>query len=57
MVCIILCESLPQPLESCEWDGDDVYSCVVKCVCIGSSDLDGGLRYVDVLIWFAFFDV
>ena len=30
MTCFILCESLPHPLESCEWDEDDVCSCVVN---------------------------
>ena len=57
MTRFILCESLPQLLESCEWDGVDVCSYVVKYVCIGSSDLDSGLIYVDVSIWVAFFDV
>ena len=57
MVYFILCESLPQPLESCEWDGYDVCSCGVKYVCIRSLDLDSGLRYVDAFIRNAFFDV
>jgi hypothetical protein len=51
------CEFLPQPLESCEWDGDDVCSCVVKYVCVMSLDLDSGLTYVDVFICSVFFDV
>ena len=49
-MCFVLCEFLPKPLEFCEWDGDDVCSCVVKYVCIGSLDLDSGLRYMDVFI-------
>ena len=49
MMCFNLCESLPQPLESCEWDGDDVCSCVVKYVCVGSLDLNSLLRYVNVV--------
>ena len=32
-------------------------SYVVKYVCDGSLDLDSGLRYVDVFIWVACFDV
>ena len=43
MMCFILCEYLPQPLESCEWDGDDVCSYVVKYVCVMSLDLDSGV--------------
>ena len=53
MTYLILCESLPHPLESCEWNGDDV----IKYVCVGSLDLDNGLRYMDVIIWVAFYDV
>lgn len=46
MTYFILSESLPHPLESCEWNGDDV----IKNVCVGSLDLDNGLRYMDVII-------
>ena len=56
MMCFILWESLPQPLESCEWDGDDVCSCMVKYVCVRSLYLDSGLRYVDTFVWVAFFE-
>ena len=44
MMCFVLCEFLLLPLEFCEWYGDDMCSCVVKCMCIGSLDLDRGLR-------------
>jgi hypothetical protein len=57
MMPLIMCESLLQPLESCKWDGDDVCVCVVKFVCVASLDLDSGLRYVDVFVHVAFFDV
>ena len=57
MMCSVLCEFLPQPLESCKWDGYDVCSCVVKYACVGSLNLDSGLRYVDVFTWVAFFKV
>ena len=57
MMCFNLYEFLAHPLESCEWDGDDVCSFVVKYVCVGSLVLDSGLRYVNVFIWVAFFDV
>ena len=50
MMYFILCESLQQPLESYEWDEDDVCSIVVKYVCIGSLDLDSWLRHVDISI-------
>ena len=32
-------------------------SYVVKYVCVGSLDLESGLRYMDVFIWVALFDV
>ena len=44
MMSFILCESLLQPLESCEWDGDDVCVCVVKYVHVAALDLVSGLR-------------
>lgn len=47
---LILCESLPQPLESCVYDGVGVCSCVFKYVCIGSLDLDNGSGNVDIFI-------
>ena len=48
MMCFILCESLPQPLESYRWDGDDVCSYVVNYGCAGSLDLDSRLRSMDI---------
>jgi hypothetical protein len=57
MMYLILCESVPHPLESCEWNEDDVCSSVIKYVCGGSLDLDSGLRYMDVIIWVVFYDV
>ena len=53
-MCFTLCEFIPQPLKSCEWDGDDVCSCVVKNECFRSLDLDTGLRYVDIFIHVTF---
>ena len=56
MMCFILCESFPRLLNSCEWDGEDVCN-VVKYVCVVSLDSDSGLRYMNVFIRVAFFDV
>ena len=50
MMYFILYESLRQLQEPCEWDGDDMCSCVIKYVGVGSLDLGNGLRYVDVFI-------
>jgi hypothetical protein len=55
VMCFVLCESLPQPLKSCEWDGDGVCSCMVKYVCVGSLDMNNGFRYVDAFIGVAVF--
>ena len=57
MMCLILCESLPHPLESCKWDENNVCSYVVKYVCVGSLNLDTWLRLMNAFIRVAIFDV
>ena len=54
IICVLFSVSLFHPLKSCEWDGDDVCSCVVKNECFRSLDLDTGLRYVDIFIHVTF---
>ena len=58
MWCVIFCVNHPHS----HWSlvngiGGDVCFYVVKYVCVGSLDLNGGLRCMDVFVWVAFFDV
>ena len=57
MVCFVLCVYVPQPLDSCEWNGGNVCSSVVKYIRVQALNLDGGCNCVDVLVRIAIFGI